>query len=135
MTIVVTAISKNNAGNRTSATELPMVGSCGWPDCCCVAATGTFSGSAFEYDDDNFSANDHTYYVKSHPFETCWQAYFYNKPLTPVQLCWTKAYSRDQHIVQDGWRACKPEGGWKIVNGEVEAGTCGEPCQTLENAC
>src|SRR5210317_1180142 len=43
MTIVVTATSKNNAGNRTSTTELPMlrVEVLAWADNCCEAATGT----------------------------------------------------------------------------------------------
>ena len=126
MTIVVTAISKNNAG-------LPMLGSCDWGDCCCVAGTGTFSGSAAAGTFDGYTEDITT---NVHPFETCWQAYegdlSDNKPLN--QYCWTKAYS----ISKSGrvWQACKPAGSWKpVMDGRAPGNTCGDPCGSLDNAC
>ncbi len=118
MTIVVTAISKNNAGNRTSATGLTMYGSG-----CCVPATGTFSsngvGPTLGDWIENFIPNAN---------ERCWQAYegdpSDNKPLN--QYCWT---------ISSFWQGCTPQGSWLRVMDEVAAGNCGDPCQQLENAC
>ena len=126
MTIVVTAISKNNTGNlRTSVTELPMYGD---GDSCCVPATGTFSGSAADNKNPPNPLASST-----DPFEACWQAY-------EGQYCWTKSYYEggffDAIIGGSDWFACEPEGpSWNLVI-RAPGNTCSDPCQTFaRNAC
>ena len=119
LTIVAATISKNNAGNRTSVTKLPTLGSCDNPmKCnCCVAERGTIvaeRGTIQGYDS----------------FEICWQAYegdlSDNKPINPPQYCSTKAYTLGYY----NWEACKPTGSWKFVEGV--SGDCGDPCEELD---
>ena len=157
MTIVVTAISKNNAGNRTSATKLPMYGSCGWEDCSVPVVLGSCDVSSCLGVDicwgDCHCRVAATGKTTTWLSEICWQAYegdlSDNKPMNPPQYCWTKASTRSggggsglggviKSIYERlsgyaDWEACKPLGSWKVVNRASD--DCSDRCEELENPC